>query len=103
MPHSLLVDGVRLTPKGAYTRTTLDINYIKVFGYMCYLYISPKLWPIRAISKKLLDHKRKCVFLLVRSSVWNRTSSSITHSSLLFAANIVIYNFSTRFQKICGR
>ncbi len=60
---SLLIDRVRILPKEAYTSEKLSIDYIKVFGLVAYLYISPKLLLIRTTSKKLLDPRVEYVFL----------------------------------------
>ncbi len=50
-------------PKEAYTSEKLSIDYIKVFGLVVYLYISPKLLPTETTSKKLLDSGVEYVFL----------------------------------------
>lgn len=63
MPHGPVVDGVRLTPKGAYEDIIPDINHVRVFGCVCYSYISPKSWPAGTKSRKLLDRGRECVFV----------------------------------------
>lgn len=63
MPHGPVVDGVRLTPKGAYEGTIPDINHVRLFGCVCYSYISPKSWPAGTKNKKLLDRGRECVFV----------------------------------------
>ncbi len=59
----LLVDGIRISPKEAYTRERPSIDYIRVFGSVAYSYISPKLLPTGTISKKLLDARVEYVFL----------------------------------------
>ncbi len=60
---SLLINRVRISPKEAYTSKKLSINYIRVFGLVVYLYVSPKLLLIKTTSKKLLDPGVECVFL----------------------------------------
>jgi len=50
-------------PKEAYTSKKLSIDYIKVFGLVVYLYVSPKLLPTETTSKKLLDPGVEYVFL----------------------------------------
>ncbi len=60
---SLLIDRVRISPKEAYTSEKLSINYIRVFGLVVYLYVSPKSLLIRITSKKLLDSRVEYVFL----------------------------------------
>ncbi len=62
-PSGPLVDGIRISPKEAYTRERPSINYIRVFGLVAYLYVSPKLLPTGTISKKLLDARVEYVFL----------------------------------------
>lgn len=63
MPHGPLVDSVRLTPKGAYSGNAPDVDYVKVFGCVCYSYVSPKSWPRGTTSKKFLDRGREGVFV----------------------------------------
>ncbi len=60
---SLLIDRVRILPKEAYTSKKLSINYIRVFGLVVYLYISPKLLLTKTTSKKLLNSRVEYVFL----------------------------------------
>ncbi len=60
---SLLIDKVRISPKKAYIGEKLSIDYIRLFGLVVYLYISPKLLLIRTTSKKLLDPGVEYVFL----------------------------------------
>jgi hypothetical protein len=63
MPHGLVVDSIRLTPQGAYSGKVLDVDYIKLFRYVYYLFISLKSWPVNTTSKKFLDRRRECVFV----------------------------------------
>jgi hypothetical protein len=63
MPHGLVVNGIRLTPRGAYLGKDLDVDHVKLFRCVCYLFISLKSWPVNTTSKKLLDHRRECVFV----------------------------------------
>ncbi len=60
---SLLINKVQILPKKAYTSKKLSIDYIKVFGLVVYLYISPKSLLTKTTSKKLLDPRVKYVFL----------------------------------------
>jgi hypothetical protein len=63
MPHGLVVNSIRLTPQGAYLRKVLDVDYVKLFRYVCCLFISLKSWPVNTTSKKFLDYRRECVFV----------------------------------------
>jgi hypothetical protein len=63
MPHGLVVNSTRLTPRGAYLGKVLDVDYIKLFRYVYYLFISPKSWPVNTTSKKFLDRGREYVFV----------------------------------------
>ncbi|KAI1000118.1 hypothetical protein K3495_g8084 [Podosphaera aphanis] len=63
MPHGPVVDGVRLTPRGAYEGIVPDVNHVRIFGCVCYSYISPKSWPAGAKGKRHLDRGRECVFV----------------------------------------
>ncbi len=58
-----MIDGVRISPKEAYTSKRPSIDYIRVFGLVAYLYVSPKSLPIGTTSKKLLDSGVEYVFL----------------------------------------
>ncbi len=58
-----MIDGVRISPKEAYTSKRLSIDYIRVFGLVTYSYVSPKSLPTGTTSKKLLDSGVKYVFL----------------------------------------
>ncbi len=58
-----MIDGVRISPKEAYTGERPSIDYIRVFGLVAYSYVSPKSLPTRTTSKKLLDSRVKYVFL----------------------------------------
>ena len=63
MPHRLVVDGIRLTPQGAYLGKDLDVDHVKLFRCVCYSFISLKSWPVNTTSKKLLDRRREYVFV----------------------------------------
>ncbi|RKF62305.1 hypothetical protein OnM2_034016 [Erysiphe neolycopersici] len=63
MPLGPVVDGVRLTPRDAYEDIIPDINHVRVFGCVCYSYISPKSWPAGTKSRKLLDREREYFFV----------------------------------------
>jgi hypothetical protein len=63
MPHGLVVNSTRLTPQGVYLGKVLDVDYVKLFRYICYLFISLKSWPINTTSKKFLDRGKECVFV----------------------------------------
>ena len=63
MPHGPMVNGVRLTPRGAYDGVVPDVDHVRVFGCVCYSYISPKSWPAGSKSRKLLDRGRECEFV----------------------------------------
>ena len=52
-----------MSPEEAYTSKRLSINYIKVFGSIVYLYISPKSMLTKTINKKLLDPRVKYMFV----------------------------------------
>jgi hypothetical protein len=60
---SLLIDKVQILPKEAYTSEKLSIDYIRVFGLVAYLYVSPKSLLIKITSKKLLDSRVEYIFL----------------------------------------
>jgi hypothetical protein len=62
-PGGPLVDGIRLSPEEAYTGDKPSIDYIRVFGSICYSYISPKSLPSGTVSKKLMDTGREGVFV----------------------------------------
>jgi hypothetical protein len=63
MPHGLVVNSIRLTLQGVYLGKVLDVDYIKLFRCVCYLFISLKSWPVNITSKKFLDYRRECVFV----------------------------------------
>ena len=63
MPHRPVVDGIRLTPRGAYSGKDPDVDHVKLFRCVCYLFISLKSWPVNTTSKKLLDRGREYVFV----------------------------------------
>jgi len=58
-----LINRVRISPKEVYTSKRLSIDYIRVFGLVAYLYVSPKSLPIKTTSKKLLDSRVEYIFL----------------------------------------
>jgi hypothetical protein len=58
-----LIDGTRISPEEAYTGERPSIDHIRVFGSVCYSYISPKSMPTGTTSKKLLDRGAECVFV----------------------------------------
>jgi hypothetical protein len=62
-PSSPLIDRVRISPEEAYTSEKLSIDYIRMFGLVVYLYISPKSLLIKTTSKKLFDPRVEYVFL----------------------------------------
>jgi hypothetical protein len=39
MPHGPVVDSTRLTPRGAYSGKVPDVDHVKLFGCVCYLFI----------------------------------------------------------------
>lgn len=58
-----LVDGTRMSPEEAYTGNKPSIDHIRVFGSVCYSYVSPKSMPSGTTSKKLRDSGSECVFV----------------------------------------
>ncbi len=46
-----------------YTGDKPSIDHIRVFGSVCYSYISPKLFPAGTVNKKLIDTGREGVFV----------------------------------------
>lgn len=58
-----LIDGLRISPEEAYTGEKPSIDHIRVFGSVCYSYVSPKSMPTGMTSKKLLDSGSECVFV----------------------------------------
>jgi hypothetical protein len=63
MPYRLVVNSTRLTLQGVYLGKVLDVDYIKLFRYVYYLFISLKSWPVNITSKKFLDYRREYVFV----------------------------------------
>ncbi|KAK6585469.1 hypothetical protein PZA11_002196 [Diplocarpon coronariae] len=58
-----IVNGTRISPYEAYFGQKPSLDHIRVFGSVCYSYISPKSWPAGIKSKKLMDRGRECVFV----------------------------------------
>jgi Reverse transcriptase (RNA-dependent DNA polymerase) len=58
-----LIDGVHISPEEAYVGERPSIDHIRVFGSVCYSYVSPKSMPAGTTSKKLLDTGSECVFV----------------------------------------
>jgi Reverse transcriptase (RNA-dependent DNA polymerase)/gag-polypeptide of LTR copia-type len=58
-----LIDGVRMSPEEAYTEEKPSVDHIRVFGSVCYSYVSPKSMPAGTKSKKLLDSGAEGVFV----------------------------------------
>lgn len=63
MPHGLLVNGTRLIPDGAYEGVMPSMDNFRVFGCVCYSYISSKSWPAGTKDFKLRDRGRESVYL----------------------------------------
>lgn len=58
-----LIDGVNISPEEAYTGNKPSVDHIRVFGSVCYSYVSPKSIPAGMTSKKLRDPGAECVFV----------------------------------------
>ena len=58
-----IINGKQVMPKEAFTRITLLIDYIRVQGSKCYLYVNPKTIPAYQRYDKLVNIGRVRVFI----------------------------------------
>ena len=65
----LKIDGQRITLEKAQTGLKPLINYIRVQGYKCFLYVNPKSLPAIGRQDKLIDHGRVTVFMGYKKSI----------------------------------